>query len=69
MKIFNKYTGIAASYSYACVMQLRIWMHCYKISLGCKVILALQPKLFLKTHFRACFNNHVTSLVTHKVGE
>ena len=46
-----------------------IQMYCYRISLGYKVILALQSKLSLKTHFRACFNNHVTSHVTHKIDE
>ena len=46
-----------------------IQMYCYRISLGYNVILVLQPKLSLKTHFHACFNNHVTLHVTRKFDE
>ncbi len=48
---------------------MTIWMYCYRISSKYKVILVLQPKLSLKTHFRARFNNHMTSHMTHKVDE
>ena len=43
--------------------------------LGCTAnisqMLDLQPNISLKTHFQACFNNHVTSgsHVTHKIDE
>ena len=46
-----------------------IRMYCYRISLGYKIILVLQPKLSLKTRFCAHFNNHVTSLVTYIIDE
>ena len=58
MKIFNKYVAIA--------------MHVRRdytdiISLEYKVILVLQPKVSLKTHFHVCFNNHVISNETHEI--
>ena len=58
MKIFNKYVAIAmhVQCNYTDI-----------ISLGYKVVLVLQPKLSLKTRFRARFNNHVTLQVTHKL--
>ena len=60
MKIFNKYVTIAmhVQCNYTDVISLRY-----------KVVLVLQPKLSLKTHFRTRFNNHVTSHMTHKIDE
>ena len=46
-----------------------IRIYCYRISLGYKVILVLQPKLSIKTDFHARFNNHVTLHVTRKIDE
>ena len=60
MKTFNKYIAISMHVHCNCVDV---------ISLGYKVILALQPKLSLKIRFNACFNTHVTSHVTHNIDQ
>ena len=64
MKIFNKKL---CSYNYSHATQL---YGCIATEyLGYKVILVLQLKLSLKTHFHANFINHVISHMTHKVDE
>ena len=67
MKIFNKYVVIAISY--ACAMQLCGYIATEYLLDTRLSYVVLQPKLFIKTHFRACFNNHVTLHVIYKIDE
>ena len=57
MKIFNKYVAIAMhvrhNYVFGCIATG--YLSDTRLS-----YVVLQPKLSLKTRFRACFNNHVT---------
>ena len=72
MKNFNKYVAIAITIrmhmrcDYMDVLLQNTYLSDIRIQ-GYRIV--LQPKLSLKTHFHARFNNHVTSHVTQKVDE
>ena len=68
MKIFNKYIVIAMHVGHNYAKGLRCIAIEY-LSNTYKAILVFQPNLSLKTLFRAHFNNHVTSHITHKIDE
>ena len=49
MKVFKKYKAIAMHVQ-------RNYTYCYRMSLGYKVILVLEPNISLRTHICARFN-------------